>query len=267
VQQNGSLHNISSQTGLEESKTNLIVNYLPQTMTQEEIRSLFSSIGEVESCKLIRDKVTGKTECQSLGYGFVNYAKPEDAEKAINTLNGLRLQNKTIKVSYARPSSESIKGANLYVSGLPKTMAQQELENLFASFGRIITSRILCDNITGLSKGVGFIRFDQRQEAERAIQKLNGTIPEGTTEPITVKYANNPSNSAKAIPPLPAAYLSPQRRFAGPIHHAAGRFRYITQSQISRYIITRLIYKPCVKSKSLLSLILMRFWLWRVTSE
>ena len=44
----------------DESKTNLIVNYLPQTMTQEEIRSLFSSIGEVESCKLIRDKVTGE---------------------------------------------------------------------------------------------------------------------------------------------------------------------------------------------------------------
>ena len=41
-------------------QTNLIVNYLPQTMTQEEIRSLFSSIGEVESCKLIRDKVTGE---------------------------------------------------------------------------------------------------------------------------------------------------------------------------------------------------------------
>lgn len=43
----------------DESKTNLIVNYLPQTMTQEEIRSLFSSIGDVESCKLIRDKLTG----------------------------------------------------------------------------------------------------------------------------------------------------------------------------------------------------------------
>lgn len=60
----GNSHNSSSQTNAggqqEESKTNLIVNYLPQTMTQEEIRSLFSSIGEVESCKLIRDKVTGK---------------------------------------------------------------------------------------------------------------------------------------------------------------------------------------------------------------
>jgi len=36
---------------------------------------------------------------QSLGYGFVNYHRAEDAEKAINTLNGLRLQNKTIKVN------------------------------------------------------------------------------------------------------------------------------------------------------------------------
>ncbi len=54
----------------------------------------------------------------------------------------------------------------------------------------------------GLSKGVGFIRFDQRIEAERAIQKLNGTIPEGATEPITVKFANNPSNNAKVSPPL-----------------------------------------------------------------
>lgn len=57
TQQNGGSNNVGG--GQEESKTNLIVNYLPQTMTQEEIRSLFSSIGEVESCKLIRDKVTG----------------------------------------------------------------------------------------------------------------------------------------------------------------------------------------------------------------
>ncbi|XP_021955084.1 ELAV-like protein 3 isoform X12 [Folsomia candida] len=229
--------NNGSNNGLEESKTNLIVNYLPQTMTQEEIRSLFSSIGEVESCKLIRDKITG----QSLGYGFVNYHRAEDAEKAINTLNGLRLQNKTIKVSYARPSSEAIKGANLYVSGLPKNLTQQELESLFNPFGRIITSRILCDNITGLSKGVGFIRFDQRVEAERAIQELNGTIPKGSTEPVTVKFANNPSNNTKALPPLAAYLAAPQaaaaaaRRFGGPIHHATGRLRYIPLSPLSRY--------------------------------
>ncbi|BFY99823.1 hypothetical protein BsWGS_02863 [Bradybaena similaris] len=210
------------------SKTNLIVNYLPQTMSQDEIRSLFASIGELESCKLIRDKPTG----QSLGYGFVNYKRTEDAEKAINTLNGLRLQNKTIKVSLARPSSESIKGANLYISGLPKSMTQLDLEALFSQIGNIVTSRILYDQTTGLSKGVGFIRFDQRCEAERAIQKLNNHIPDGCLEPITVKFANSPSsnkNLASMAPLALATYLSPtHRRFFGPIHHAtaSSRFRY-----------------------------------------
>lgn len=61
--QNGNSNGSSQCSGDDskgESKTNLIVNYLPQTMTQEELRSLFSSIGELESCKLIRDKVTSE---------------------------------------------------------------------------------------------------------------------------------------------------------------------------------------------------------------
>lgn len=41
-------------------RTNLIINYLPQTMTQDEIKDLFGSIGAIESCKLVRDKTTGK---------------------------------------------------------------------------------------------------------------------------------------------------------------------------------------------------------------
>lgn len=62
------------------------------------------------------------------------------------------------QVSFARPSSEAIKGANLYVSGLPKNMTQPDLELLFSPFGRIITSRILCDNITGIYAYLYFIR-------------------------------------------------------------------------------------------------------------
>lgn len=50
----------SNNGGTLEPRTNLIVNYLPQSMTQEDIRALFVSFGEVESCKLIRDKITGK---------------------------------------------------------------------------------------------------------------------------------------------------------------------------------------------------------------
>lgn len=178
------------------NKTNLIVNYLPPYMSQDEVKALFLSIGEVESCKLVREKASG----ESLGYAFVKFVRSADAEKAIRTLNGLRLQNKTIKVSIARPSSESIKGANLYICGLPRKMTQAELEDLFSHCGKIITARILYDNKTGLSRGVAFIRFDQRHEAEQAIRRLNGYQPPvdypnaPPNEPITVKFANSPNS-------------------------------------------------------------------------
>lgn len=103
-------------------------------------------------------------------------------------------------------------------------------------------------NFLGLSKGVGFIRFDQRHEADRAIKELNGTIPKNATDPITVKFANNPSSS-KALAPL-AAYITPQnpraRGFPGgaaaaaaaaAIHHpsAAGRYRYVIKKDYKTF--------------------------------
>uniref|UniRef100_A0A1A9UYJ7 RRM domain-containing protein n=1 Tax=Glossina austeni TaxID=7395 RepID=A0A1A9UYJ7_GLOAU len=77
-------------------------------------------VGEIESAKIIRDKFQvyidplnpqALSEGQSLGYGFVNYVRPQDAEQAGTVLNGLPLQSKTIKVSFARPSSDAIKSA------------------------------------------------------------------------------------------------------------------------------------------------------------
>lgn len=65
-----------------------------------------------------------------------------------------------IQVSLARPSNETIKGANLYVSGLPRSLTQPEMEKIFTPFGNIITSRILSDNVTGLSKGM-FLSFNE----------------------------------------------------------------------------------------------------------
>lgn len=50
----------------------------------------------------------------------MNYAKADDAATAINTLNGLQVQNKRLKVSFARPSGEEIKETNLYVTNLPR---------------------------------------------------------------------------------------------------------------------------------------------------
>ena len=74
-------------------------------MTNDSLRDLFRSIGEIENSKLCKHKDTKL----SLGYGFVNYRNPEDAAKAVQQLNGRQIQNKMIKVSFARPSSQHIK--------------------------------------------------------------------------------------------------------------------------------------------------------------
>lgn len=76
----------------------------------------------------------------------------------------------------------------------------------------------------GVSRGVGFIRFDRRVEAEEAIKGLNGQKPPGATEPITVKFANNPSQkTSQAL--LSQLYQSPSRRYPGPLAQQAQRFR------------------------------------------
>lgn len=99
-----------------------------------------------------------------------------------------------LQVSYARPSSNDIKNANLYVSGLPQTCDAVQLRELFQNFGEIITSKVLVDE-KGLSRGVGFVRFDKRKHAELSIDALNNNVPNlpGSLKPLTVKFANPPS--------------------------------------------------------------------------
>nr|XP_034185172.1 sex-lethal homolog isoform X8 [Osmia lignaria] len=171
--------------GNEEPRTNLIINYLPQSMTEKDLYSLFVTIGPVESCRVMKDYKTG----YSYGFGFVNYAKAEDAATAINTLNGLQVQNKRLKVSFARPSGEEIKETNLYVTNLPRNITESQIDDIFSKYGNIVQKNILKDKITGLPRGVAFVRFDKREEAQEAIARLHGTIPEGGSEPLSVKIA------------------------------------------------------------------------------
>lgn len=71
---------------------------------------------------------------------------------------------------------------------------------------------------------MAFIRFDKRSEAEEAVKSLNGQKPPGVTEPITVKFAANP-NQVKNTQIISQLYHNQSRRFGGPLHHQAQRFR------------------------------------------
>lgn len=65
-------------------KTKLIVNYIPQFATDEDLAQIFSPLGQIESIKIMRDYKTG----YSYGFGFVKYFNEQDAAKAIDMLNG-----------------------------------------------------------------------------------------------------------------------------------------------------------------------------------
>lgn len=167
------------------SRTNLIVNYLPQNMTDKELYTLFIAHGPVDNVRIMKDYKTG----YSYGFGFVKYVKGDDAARAINALNGIEYLNKRLKVSYARPPGQDIKNSNLYVTNLPKTINEDVIENMFGEFGQIVQKNILKDKITGMPRGVAFVRFSKREEAEAAMQKLNGKFLDGCMEPISIKVA------------------------------------------------------------------------------
>jgi len=166
----------------EEDQTNLIVNYLPQYVSEEKLKEMFSKFGELEHVKLMLDKVTQA----SMGYGFVKYVKPEAAAAAINALNGYQMDAKKLRVSYSHPRSE----ANVYVGNLKPTITKEQLEDLFKHFGPIIECKILVDHETGQSKGCGFVKFENVNNAKDAINGLSGmNLPEVCLRPLTVKFA------------------------------------------------------------------------------
>jgi RNA recognition motif-containing protein len=112
---------------------------------------------------------------------------------------------KYFQVSYARPSSSDIKNANLYVSNLPASIqTTSDLEALFSKYGTIITSRLLVDN-NYKPRGIGFVRFNLRQEASAAIAGMNGMFLAENSAPLNVKFAKTVMNSGGmnfSAPPL-----------------------------------------------------------------
>lgn len=76
---------------------NLIVNYIPSSIDENQLRQLFENYGPTESVRIIRDRETK----QSRGFGFVKYQYAMSAYNAIQYLNGYQAMNKRLKVAYA----------------------------------------------------------------------------------------------------------------------------------------------------------------------
>jgi len=199
LKNNGELENqVDSNNNVEErhhneeypaesnEQCNLIVNYLPHDIDDNTLKDLFSEWGEIVMTKVVRDKNTKK----SLGYGFVKFQHEEEALYAIQKMNGFQIDHKFLKVSVARPPSLEIRNCKLYVTNLPKDYSEMEIMELFSEFGQIIECRLLKDKMTKLNKGVAFVQFNLKSQANNALS-LNGYVLDGSNRGLVVKYAED----------------------------------------------------------------------------
>ena len=81
---------------------NIFVGNLSFNTSEDELRQIFETYGQVERVSILTDRETGR----SRGFGFVEMTNPEEGEKAITGLNGSQFGGRTINVNEARPKAE-----------------------------------------------------------------------------------------------------------------------------------------------------------------
>ncbi|KAJ9183714.1 hypothetical protein P3X46_007529 [Hevea brasiliensis] len=110
-------------------------------------------------------------------YGFVDYFDHRSADLAIVTLNGRHLFGQPIKINwaYARSQREDTSGHfNVFVGDLSPEVTDAMLYACFSVCHNCSDARVMWDQKTGRSRGFGFVSFRSQQDAQNAINDLNG---------------------------------------------------------------------------------------------
>uniref|UniRef100_A0A672IBP2 RNA binding motif single stranded interacting protein 1 n=1 Tax=Salarias fasciatus TaxID=181472 RepID=A0A672IBP2_SALFA len=172
----------SSTAGWDQlSKTNLYIRGLSPSTTDHDLVKLCQPYGKIVSTKAILDKTTNKCK----GYGFVDFDSPAAAQKAVAALKTTGVQAQMAKQQEQDPT-------NLYISNLPLSMDEQELESMLKHFGQVVSTRILRDSC-GVSRGVGFARMESTEKCDAVISHFNGKFikpPAAPSEPLLCKFAD-----------------------------------------------------------------------------
>ena len=82
--------------------TKLFVGNLSFNTTENDLQDAFAAHGQVVEATLMMDRMTGR----SRGFAFVTYSTPEEAQKAIEAMNGAQIDGRALTVNVARPKEE-----------------------------------------------------------------------------------------------------------------------------------------------------------------
>lgn len=176
--------------------TSLYVGNLSPDVTETDLHTTFEkafegkqpNVPHVVSVKVCRDAITRR----SLGYGYVNFAEPAFAEKALDALNyipiGASKRPCHIMWSQRDPTLRKSGLGNILVKNLDPSIDSKTLHDTFSQYGSILSCRVMYDE-NGKSKGFGFVHFQTEEEAQKALKGSNKTSFQGTEKEISViKY-------------------------------------------------------------------------------
>ncbi|XP_043066383.1 polyadenylate-binding protein [Drosophila bipectinata] len=154
----------------------LYVGDLHQDINESNLFDKFSSAGPVLSIRVCRDVMSRR----SLGYAYVNFQQPADAERALDTMNFDLIRNKPIRIMWSQrdPSLRRSGVGNVFIKNLDKTIDNKAIYDTFSAFGNILSCKVATDEKAN-SKGYGFVHFETEEAANTSIDKVNGMLLNG----------------------------------------------------------------------------------------